>query len=86
MTLEEQKASQKTSHFILGEKNPTKQTSINQSETHRHEKGGKPLADVILKELVSMLAKARCGAQQMEGGRWADKWSRFDKILACSMT
>lgn len=44
------------------------------------------MADVILKELVSMLVKARCEAQQMGGGRWANTWSRFEKILACSVT
>lgn len=43
------------------------------------------MADVILKELVSVLVKARCGAQQMEGNRWANTRSRFDKVLACRM-
>lgn len=28
----------------------------------------------ILKELARVLVKARCGAQQMESGRWANTW------------
>lgn len=67
MTLEEQKASQKTSYFIFEKKNPqNKHQLINPKHTD-YEKRGKVLAGVVLKELVSMLVKARCGAHQMEG-------------------
>lgn len=85
MTLEEQKASQKKTHLNLKKTPQNKHLLINPKYT-AYEKGGKTLADVILKELASVLVKARCGAQQMEGDRRVNTWSRFDKILACSVT
>lgn len=84
MTLEEQKASQKNPHFI-SKKPPQNKHLLIKPKYTAYEEGRKTLADVILKELVSVLVKARCGAQQMEDNRWTNTWSRFDKILACHM-
>lgn len=58
----------KTHNSSLKKPPQNKHQWINPKHTD-YEKGGEALADVILKELVSMLVKARCEAQQMGGGR-----------------